>query len=39
MCEFEWFDMIADGGEVEEEKEQDIAYKIWFRGTHESCIQ
>ena len=31
--------MVADGGEVEEEKEQDIAYEIWVRGTYESCIQ
>ena len=33
------YNWIADGREVEEEKEQDIAYKDWFSHTHESQIQ
>lgn len=35
-----WFlTKFADGREVEEEKEQNIAVKDWFRNTHEGDIQ
>ena len=33
------FNIIADGREVEEEMEQNLAHKVWFSHTHESEIQ
>lgn len=34
-----WVPLISDGGEVEEKKEQNIAYKNWFSTAHEGDIQ